>query len=158
MGALGKYVRNELGAAGDVIQNMGDAFTSITSSIFGYAGALFEVAKNGETFVGLQYSQIEPIRTSIRTYVDNIQKVLDGLNEKASISGALKGDAANATKEYVNAVSQVANAYVSALLAYSDKMYEYGEEYKKNDTQLQSDITDEAKALSSSAEVYTEKY
>lgn len=158
MGAIGKYIGNEIGRGIDTIQGLGDNVTRAISSVAGYVGSAFEVAKNGETFVGLQYSQIEPIRESIRTYVAEVQRVLDKLNEHANIDNAIKGEAQAATKDYVRAVSEVARAYTSALLAYSDKMYEYGEAYKANDTTLQSDIKDEASALSSSAEMYTEKH
>ena len=37
-------------------------------------------------------------------------------------------------------------------------MYEYGEAFKKNDASLTSNVKDEASALASSAEKYTEKY
>lgn len=158
MGAIGKYVSNEIGRGIDTIHNIEDRFKQAVSSVLGYVGTAFEVAKNGETFVGLQYSQIEPIRESIRAYVAGIQSVLDKLNEHATIDNAIRGEAQAATKEYVKAVAEVAKAYTSALLAYSDKMYEYGEAYKANDTSLQSNIKDEASALSSTAEVYTEKH
>ena len=52
----------------------------------------------------------------------------------------------------------MAEKFVSSLLAYSDKMYEYGESYKKNDATLATNVSDEATSLSSSAEEYTEKY
>ena len=71
---------------------------------------------------------------------------------------ALKGNIAPAASAYVKAVTDVAEAYVSALLAYSDKMYEYGDAMKKNDASLTSNVKDEASALASSVEKYVEKY
>lgn len=158
MGALTKHISNIADKAWDHVQNLGDKVSGVLSKVTGYVGTAFEVAKNGSTFVGLQYSQIEPIRASIRTYVTNVQTELAKLNTEASNSNALKGESAAAASAYVKAVSDVAQAYATALLAYSDKMYQYGEEYKKNDTTLSQEVKDEASALSSSAEAYTEKY
>ena len=157
MGIIQK-AQNAIGKAWDSVQNLGDKFKGIIGRVQGFVGTAFEVVKNGSTFVGLSYSQIEPIRASIRTYVTNVQNEIAKLNTDVSNSNALKGESAAACTQYVKAVSDVAQAYVSALLAYSDKMYEYGEAYKKNDANLSSNISEEATALASSAEVYTEKY
>lgn len=158
MGAIDQYIRNQASKAIDSVQNFGDKLSSIVSRVQGYTGAAFTVAKNGETFVGLQYSQIEPIRSAIRTYTTNVQNEVAKLNTDASNSSALKGEVAQAANSYVQAVSEVAKAYVSALLAYSDRMYEYGESYKQSDTNLASNVSEEASALSGSVETYTEKY
>ena len=107
---------------------------------------------------GINYDSIDKIRGSIRTYVTKIQNELAKINSDLSPDKALKGDIAPAASAYVKAVTDVADAYVSALLAYSDKMYEYGEAFKKNDASLTSNVKDEASALASSAEKYTEKY
>lgn len=148
----------QLGKAWDHVQNLGDSFKGVIGKVGGYVGTAFEVVKNGSTFVGINYSQIEPIRASIRNYVTAVQAEVDKLNTEISNSSALKGEVAEATKQYVYAVSKVADAYVSALKAYSDKMYEYGEAFKQNDTSLSSNVTDEAKSLENSATEYTEKY
>lgn len=158
MGAIGQYIKNQAGRAIDKVQNLGDKFRGTISTVQGYTGAAFQVAKNGETFVGLNYASIETIRSAIRTYVKGIQEEIQKLNTEANTNNALKGEIVAATKEYVQAVSDVANAYVSSLLAYSDRMYEYGEEYKKSDTALQQNVHQEATGLASNVDVYTEQH
>ena len=158
MGAIGQWVKNQAGRAIDQVQNFGDRFRGTVSNVQGYAGSLFTVAKNGESFVGLNYASIDAIRSAIRTYVNGIQQEVAKLNTDASTDNALKGEVVAATKEYVKAVSDVANAYVSALLAYSDRMYEYGEEYKSSDQKLQTNVSSEAQSLASSADTYTEQH
>ncbi len=158
MGLIQKFT-NSVGKAWDHVQNLGDRFKSIIGSVQGYVGTAFEVAKNGSTFVGIgSTEQVNKIREAIRQYVRDVQTEVDKLRTDIKSTNALKGEAAEAADQYVEAVSKVAHAYVSALLAYSDKMYEYAEAYHKNDNQLASDVKDQASALSSSAEVYTEKY
>ena len=158
MGAIEKFVKNQAGRAIDKVQSFTDTIKSSLGRVQGYMGTAMEVAKNGETFVGLQYSAIPSIRTSIRTYVTNIQNELANLHTSISNSNALKGEVAAAAQKYVEAVSKVADAYATSLLAYSDKMYEYGEAYKASDTTLASSVTDEAAALDGSSESYTEQY
>ena len=158
MGAIGQYIKNQAGRAIDKVQNFGDKFRGTISNVQGYAGTAFTVAKNGETFVGLNYSSIGTIREAIRTYVNGVQEEVAKLNTEANTDNALKGEVVTATKEYVQAVSDVAKAYVSSLLAYSDRMYEYGEEYKKSDTTLSQDVSQEASGLSSGVETYTEQH
>lgn len=157
MGLIDK-VRLGLGKAVDAVKNLKDKFTAAIGKVQGFVGSCFEVARNGSTFTGINYDSIDKIRGSIRTYVTKIQNELAKINSDLSPDKALKGDIAPAASAYVKAVTDVADAYVSALLAYSDKMYEYGEAFKKNDASLTSNVKDEASALASSTEKYTEKY
>lgn len=158
MGYIDKFVKNEANRAIDQVQNFVDKLGASVSRVNGFLGTAFESLKSGESFVGLQYSSIESIRGAIRTYVTNVRNVVDKLNSEASNDNAIKGEAAAAAKTYVQTISKMAEQFVSQLLAYSDKMYEYGEAYKKNDTTLAQNISDEATSLSSSVEEYTEKY
>lgn len=158
MGAIGQWAKNQASKAYDSVQNMGDKFQTSIGKVQGYLGTAFETAKNGAAFVGLQYSAIPTIRASIGTYVSKVQTEIAKLNTDASNSNALKGEVASAANQYVKAVSDVASAYVSSLLAYSDRMFEYGEEYKKADTELASTVAEEATGMTNDAQVYTEKY
>ena len=138
--------------------NFNDKLSATLSRITGYVGTQFEVAANGSSFIGLNYQKVEPIRTAIREYVKSVQDVLSELNTEATTKNALKGDIAVSAAKYVKAVSDVANAYVSALLAYSDKMYDYGMQIAANDQTLKKEVDDEANALTSDAEAYTEQH
>ncbi len=159
MGRLTNAALNEVQSGIDLINNIGDGFTATLHSIGGFVGGVLDTISAGGDFVGLDYSKEETIRNAIRDYVKNIQKELDGLNDEAGISNAVKGQAAKETKKFVAAVSQVAQAYASSLLVYSDNMHKYAEAYAKNDTdKLSEDIKAETTAMESKAEVYTEKY
>lgn len=157
MGTIEK-AKFQIGKAWDNVQNLGDSFKGALGKVNGYVGTAFEVAKNGSTFIGINYSQIEPIRDSIRVYVAGIQAEVAKLNTEISNTNALKGQVAVDTKLYVEAVSKAANDYVSALKAYSVQMHDYGEAFKSNEANLSQNIADEAKALASSTEEYVEKY
>ena len=170
MGRIEKYVVNQAGKAIDKIQNFVDKLTDLCSKIHGYAGTAFEVAKNGETFVGIQYSAVPGIRKEIRDYVTKVQTELDKLNTEATSDNAIKGkDLVAAAAAYVKAVDDVAKAYTSSLLAYSDKMHEYAfgvdgangratGGMQKGQGDLASNVTTDATELSSSVETYEVKY
>ena len=57
-------------------------------------------------------------------------------------------------------MKQEMDAFISALLAYSDKMFEYAEAYRKSEQSLTSDINDAATEAASVAEqtTYTEQH
>lgn len=165
MSTIGKYIANQANKAIDKVQNFGDKLTDICSKIQGYAGTAFEVAKNGETFVGIKYTAVPGIRKAIRDYVTKVQTELDKLNTEATSDNAIKGeDLVKAAAAYVNSVDQVAKAYVSSLLAYSDKMYEYafGEDgkggLKNSQATLASDVSTHANDLANSVETYEVKH
>lgn len=157
MGTIEK-VRLSLGKASDSMKNLKDRFSSAINRVQGFLGTTLEVAKNGSTFVGIDYSKEENIRGAIRSYVNKIQNEVAKINTDLSPAKALKGEIALEASEYVRAVTQVAEAYVSSLLAYSDKMHEYVLAFQENDDKLASNVKEETAALSSSAEKYVEKY
>ena len=160
MGAIQKFTNLVGGSrASDYVRGAVDWLKGARSGVQGWAGSMYQTASNGSTFIGLNYSEVPNIRQAIRTYVDNIQKVADGLNTEANAEIAVHGEITNATKSYMMAIKEVVDSYVSTLLAYSDKMQEYYETYKASDTQLSSDVSSEAKSLQSSAasSTYTEK-
>lgn len=129
------------------------------SSVQGWAGAAVNTASKGSTFVGMDYTKVDTIRGAIRDYVKGIQDIADKLNTDADPSNALKGEVVEKTKAYLSSVDQMVKAYISTLLAYSDKMAEYAEAYGKSDTSLASDVSDAASEMTSAAEQvqYTEQ-
>lgn len=158
MGQIDKF-KLSLGKASDWMNGLKDKFSVSIKKVQGFLGSCFEATAEGSTFIGIRFDAVDGIRGSIRTYVTKIQTEIDKINSDLSPEKAFKGDElVPACRSFVKAVTEVADAYVSSLLAYSDKMYEYAEAMGKNQTNLSSNINEEAQALSSSAEKYVEKY
>lgn len=158
MGIIQKFQNAFQGSkAIDVVNRAGDFLGNLKSSIQGWAGAVKTSVSNGSAFVGLNYDQVPNIRESIRVYVKNIQDAASGLNDAAQASNAVKGEVVEATQQYLKALKEVLDAYITGLLVYSDKMEEYYQAYKKSDTTLSSDVSQEATALSNSAADLTYK-
>lgn len=158
MSIIDKFVnRVQGGRAFDTVQGVGDRISSVVQGVQGYAGGLISTIQNGSPFVGMNYDQIPNVRESIREYVKAIQTAADELNTSAEVNQGVRGEIVEATKQYVQAVKEVCDAYASQLLAYSDKMQEYYENYQSADTNLTENVTSEATQLSGSVETYTEQ-
>lgn len=158
MSIIDKFVNTVTGSrAWDAAQGVGDRITSLVQGIQGYAGGLITSIQNGSPFVGMNYEQIPNVRQAIREYVTAIQTAADELNTGADVTVGVRGEIVEATKSYVQAVKDVCDAYVSQLLAYSDKMQEYYEAYAKSDETLSGNVSQEATELSGSVDTYTEQ-
>lgn len=160
MGIIQKFTNALAGSrAIDLINLRNDKLRGIGSAILGWAGAIKDSVANGSPFIGLDYNQVPQIRDAIRQYVKDIQNAADEFNDSADAERAVKGEVVAATKQYVKSIKEVLDAYITGLLVYSDKMQEYYEAYKKSDTTLSDDVSQEASALTNKAAdlTYTEQ-
>lgn len=143
--------------AGTQLKTMGQSVLDTFKGITGrYAGALGSTLLTGD-FVGMDYSRVPIIRASIRDYVTSIKTELEKLNTEAETSNAFKGQIESAVKEYVLAINTAANAYVSQLLQYSDKMQEVYEKYVQHEQELSQQVKSQGTELSQSVTEYTEQ-
>ena len=160
MGIIQKFQNAVQGSrAIDVVNRAGDILGNLRSGIQGWAGAIKTSVANGSAFVGLNYEQVPNIRQAIRDYVKKIQDAANGLNDAAQAENAVKGEVVAATQQYLKALKEVLDAYITGLLVYSDNMERYYRAYKTSDTTLSSDVSQEATSLSNSAAdlTYTEQ-
>lgn len=160
MGIIQKFQNAIQGSrAVDIVNRAGDVLGNLRNTIQGWAGAIKTSVANGSAFVGLNYDQVPAIRQAVRDYVKRIQDAASGLNDAAQAENAVKGEVVAATQQYLKALKEVLDAYITGLLVYSDKMEEYYQAYKASDTTLSSDVSQEATSLSNSAAdlTYTEQ-
>lgn len=143
--------------AGTQIKSFGQSAIDSISGITGrYTGAIGSTVLTG-SFVGMDYNQVPNIRAAIREYVESIKTELAKLNTQAETSQAFKGQIEGAVKEYVQAINTAADAYVSHLLEYSDKMQEVYEKYMAHEENLSQQVKGQGTELSSSVDEYTEQ-
>lgn len=139
----------------DVLRARKDKYTASAKRVQGYMGSVFEIARNGSTFTGITENAASNISGSIAKYVSAIQNEIGKIKTDLNPNNALKGQLATEAQNYVVAVADAASAYVSTLLAYGDQMYKWAQAFKDNEAELSSTVSQEANALSDSAEVYT---
>lgn len=132
-------------------------FTQTTSSITGtYSGASGSTTMVND-FIGMDYTQVETIRTSIREYVNTIQSALDKLRTETNAEQGFKGEIKTAIENYVSGVVDCANAYTSQLLEFSDKMQEAYKAFVAHESGISSQVSSQASQVSSSSTNYTEQ-
>ena len=132
-------------------------FTQSTTGVTGtYTGASGSTAMSSD-FIGMDYTQVETIRTSIREYVNTIQNALNRLRNETNASQAFHGEIKTSVENYVSGVVDSATAYTSQLLEFSDKMQQAYKAFVTHESEVSSQINTQAKEASSSAENYTEQ-
>lgn len=93
-----------------------------------------DLVHGGYDMVGIVGTQVEPMRESIRTYVNDVQTVLaDAIaNAETGMNDAFRGvDAQAAVKEYLAKVKLYVNNLVTQLLSFSDKLADVGNAWQK---------------------------
>lgn len=139
----------------DLLRARKDRYTASAKRIQGFMGSVFEVAKNGSTFTGITENAASNISGAISKYVGTIQTEIGNIKTELNPSNALKGQLATEAQNYVGAVADAAQAYVSTLLAYGDQMFKWAQAFKDNESELASTVQQETNALKEAAEVYT---
>lgn len=135
--------------ASDFTQNA----TSITGTYSGAAGSTTMV----NDFIGMDYTQVETIRTAIREYVNNIQSAINKLRTETNAEQAFHGEIKTSVENYVSGVCDCANAYTSQLLEFSDKMQEAYKAFVAHESGIASQISSQGSQVSTNAQGYTEQ-
>lgn len=81
-------------------------------NIIGMGSASLSSLWEGE-FVGIDRTNWTLIKEAIEKLMSSVLAVMDGFNENTIITSGLRGEAAEAAKEYVQAVKSLLIAYVS---------------------------------------------
>ena len=149
-----------------VYNSSGDAFASGLFDPFnlGYGdkivdlwGGTTEVTK-GYDIVGIKGTMVEPMRESIRGYVESVQKVmntaLDAVPEEAR--KAFRGEEALVEiNKYIEKVRAYCQNVISALLVFSDKLADVGNAWNAAQQNMATTISSTTGAFSEGS-AYTE--
>ena len=149
-----------LGQKIDAARRVATGATNFTQSAVGvtgtYTGASGSTAMSTD-FIGMDYTQVETIRTSIREYVNSIQNALEKLRNETNASQAFRGEIKNSVENYVSGVVDSASAYTSQLLEFSDKMQQAYKAFVTHESDISAQIKTQAKEATDSAQNYTEQ-
>ena len=146
----------KIDAARRVVSGASD-FTQNTTGVTGtYTGAAGSTTMSTD-FIGMDYTQVETIRVSIREYVNTIQNALERLRTETNASQAFHGEIQNSVETYVSGVVDSANAYTSQLLEFSDKMQQAYKAFVAHETDVSSQIRTQGQEASNNSTNYTEQ-
>ena len=132
-------------------------FTQNATSVTGtYSGASGSTTMTND-FIGMDYTQVETIRASIREYVTGIQNALEKLRTDTNASQAFHGEIKNSVEQYISGVVDSASAYTTQLLEFSDKMQQAYKAFVSHESNVSSQIASQGRQAASSTDRYTEQ-
>lgn len=122
------------------------AMTTAVGTITTKAGSLF----NGG-FVGMSDSGFESLKNAIKKYCSDLQTTINGYNTDADITGALKGDTQVAAQEFIEAVKDLLDAYISTIKQEIDEATEAYNNFKASSASIKTNVTSDAQQIRSDA-------
>lgn len=132
-------------------------FTQGTTSIVGtYQGASGSTTMTND-FIGMDYTQVETIRTAIREYVNSIKSAIEKLRTETNAEQAFHGEIKTSVENYVSGVVDCADAYTSQLLEFSDKMQQAYKAFIAHESGISSQISAQASQTSNNSTSYSEQ-
>lgn len=143
-------IKNLIGNAQSAIGHaVGGALSELSSKLQGaLSGATARLTSLWDGgFVGLDASNMTTLTTDIESYVGALMEISDNFAKTNDISGALKGEAAAATQEYVSAVASLIDAYCTSYRNFNKMAAAATEAMQSGDTDNAAAIRDDAQSI-----------
>lgn len=102
-------------------------------------------------FVGMSESGMEQLKQAIETYCKEIEAIIDEFNEEGDIDNALKGEVNTAARDFIRAVKQLLQAYVSTMRQGKDEANEAWNNWKQASQDISQNVTSDAEQIRSNA-------
>ncbi len=118
---------------------LGNATTTITS-----------VWDSG--FVGIDEKNAGNIKDALENYIKGVEDVLASFNTITDIGSALKGDSAQAAEEFLSAIKELMNAYVTQMRQDARDFDEILANYQQGSSDIARQVTQNADDIRSEAE------
>lgn len=117
-----------------------------------------KIKKKSYKIVGMNANKVPEMRTAIRTYVNNVESHLQGIDALASANNAFQGaEAQAAVRTYISKVKDYCIGLTSQLLAFSDKIKDVENAWQKQTAAAAQTITSTGSAFANNTGKYTEK-
>lgn len=144
LGNISSAIGNDISGAINTISSklngiLGNAKTQITSIWDG-------------GFVGIDAKNAPMIAAALEKYISTIQDTLDRFNQITDIDRALKGASAEAAKEFLDAIKELMNAYVTQMRQDSKDLQEVIASYEQGSQDIARQVSQNAQDIRSEAE------
>lgn len=144
LGNIASAIGNDISGAINTISSrlngiLGNAKTQITSIWDG-------------GFVGIDAKNAPMIAAALEKYISTIQDTLDRFNQITDIDRALKGASAEAAKEFLDAIKELMNAYVTQMRQDSKDLQEVIASYEQGSQDIARQVSQNAQDIRSEAE------
>lgn len=118
---------------------LGNVTTSITSVLDG-------------GFVGIDEKNAGEIKNALERYIEEIEGVLASFNTVTNIGAALKGESAQAAEEFLSAIKELMNAYVTQMRQDARDFDEILANYQQGSSDIANQVKQNAEDIRSEAE------
>lgn len=123
-------------------QSINDVSKSFTSMLSGSTAKLSSLWDGG--FVGIDVNNYEDLTRRIDLFIEDMEDISTRFAQYSDISGALKGQAAEAAKEYIKELTLVINAYISFYRNFNALIVETADTMLLSDKDNSNAISEEA--------------
>lgn len=102
-------------------------------------------------FVGISEQGFADLKTAFNTYINKMEDIINGFNEKGDIEIALRGDMQTQMVDYIASIKELLVAYVTQMRQNFDDMDAAYEAFKSGDTTIGQNVSSEASDIRSKA-------
>lgn len=106
----------------------------------------------GGGFTGMNHDEIGNLRDHLWFYASEVEELINSFNEEGDISISLKGDAQIAAIEFIKAVKQMLQAYVSTLKQEISEIDEAYQNFLTANSSVASDVQSAADEIRQNAQ------
>ena len=148
-------IRSAVGNIGhNIMDNLSSVLTTaktqIENIIGGATTSLTNVWDGG--FVGMSASGKDELKNNLENYCNRIQAIIDGFNHEGDISSAFKGDIEVAAKDFVAAIKELLQAYVSTMRQEISELEDAYNSFIAASSGVAQDVHDAAQDIRSNAD------
>ncbi len=130
----------------DILNGAKSKFDGIIGSASASLGSLWSGG-----FVGMSESGMEQLKQAIETYCTEIETIINDFNSEGDIDGALKGEINTAARDFIRAIKELLQAYVSTMRKGKTDADEAWNNWKQASQNISGDVTADAEQIRSDA-------
>lgn len=137
----------------DVDDNLSSAITTAKSSIQNIVGTVKTSLSNvwSGGFTGMDEKGLAELKTQIKNYCNDIQSIINEFDVDGNIEVALKGLIQEGAQDFIKAIKDILNAYVSTIKEELDVVDEAYSNFSKSALQIKTDVVADAEQIRSDA-------
>lgn len=102
-------------------------------------------------FTGMSESGMSELKTQLEAYCREVQDLINGFDQTGDITSALKGDVQTAAYDFIAAVKDLLQAYVSTMKQEIREADEAYQNFLKSSQSISQDVSDAASDIRSNA-------
>ncbi len=143
---------------GNITHNVQDTISSVLNTASIKMENIVGTVQTGLTnmfsggFIGMSADGMAELTNILRNYCEEVQGIISGFDQTGDITSALKGDVQDAAYDFIAAIKQLLEAYVSRMLQEIDEANQAYENFMKSGQSISQDVQTAAQDIRSNAD------